>query len=399
MHNRILPHQRKRKSLWKQAAIALHRWLGLLTGLVVLVVALTGALYCFAPELGDATQPYRFVQTRRKAMLPPSQLISIAEAQVGKKANRVQYGAEGRSAYVLFFGKERSYYYNVYLNQYDGTVLRVKDMNRDFFAVLLQLHMTLLLPKGKEIIGWCTVIFVLMLITGIVLWWPRNKAARKQRFAVKWGASPKRLNYDLHNVLGFYASWVVIITALTGLMWSFDWYADSVYSILGKSRSAIQAKAPTSDTTQSRDAGEPAVDKVWWQLESQLGSRYQSVEFLLPQKAHAALLVRANPEKGTFYKTDYRYFDQYTGTEIGGAYGWGRYADAKVAADYFKRMNYDIHVGAIGGLPGRILVFLAALIVASLPVTGFRIWWGRHKKKTASHRMQPVVEQFQSSNS
>jgi uncharacterized iron-regulated membrane protein len=51
------------------------------------------------------------------------------------------------------------------------------------------------------------------------------------------------------------------------------------------------------------------------------------------------------------------------------------------AADKLLRMNYDIHVGAILGLPGKILMFFASLICASLPITGFYIWWGRRNKK------------------
>jgi uncharacterized iron-regulated membrane protein len=43
-------------------------------------------------------------------------------------------------------------------------------------------------------------------------------------------------------------------------------------------------------------------------------------------------------------------------------------------------MNYDLHVGSIAGLPGKILAFCASLIAASLPVTGFLIWLGRKKK-------------------
>jgi uncharacterized iron-regulated membrane protein len=52
-------------------------------------------------------------------------------------------------------------------------------------------------------------------------------------------------------------------------------------------------------------------------------------------------------------------------------------------------MNYDIHTGAVLGLPGKILVFFAGLIIASLPITGFYIWWGRKQKeknKKLSHR-------------
>jgi len=50
-------------------------------------------------------------------------------------------------------------------------------------------------------------------------------------------------------------------------------------------------------------------------------------------------------------------------------------------ADKIVRMNYDIHVGAVLGLPGKFLAFFASLVAASMPVTGFCIWWGRRKKK------------------
>jgi uncharacterized iron-regulated membrane protein len=44
------------------------------------------------------------------------------------------------------------------------------------------------------------------------------------------------------------------------------------------------------------------------------------------------------------------------------------------------KMNYDIHTGAILGLPGKIFAFLCSLLIASLPISGCYIWWGRNKK-------------------
>jgi len=64
----------------------------------------------------------------------------------------------------------------------------------------------------------------------------------------------------------------------------------------------------------------------------------------------------------------------------------GSFRDATIA-NKFNRMNYDIHVGAILGLPGKILAFFASLIAASLPVTGFYIWWGRRRKASS----QPLI--------
>ena len=95
----------------------------------------------------------------------------------------------------------------------------------------------------------------------------------------------------------------------------------------------------------------------------------------------AALSVSINHRPGTYYNMDNYYFDQYTGRELPGKGIYaGAYANASVA-DKIKRMNYDIHIGAVLGLPGKMLAFFASLIAASLPVTGFYIWWGRRKKK------------------
>jgi uncharacterized iron-regulated membrane protein len=89
-----------------------------------------------------------------------------------------------------------------------------------------------------------------------------------------------------------------------------------------------------------------------------------------------------NTDEDTYWKTDYRYFDQYTLQELPVEHIYGRFKNA-TTADKLLRMNYDIHVGAILGLPGKMLAFFTSLIVASLPVTGFMIWWGRRKKKTS----------------
>ena len=70
---------------------------------------------------------------------------------------------------------------------------------------------------------------------------------------------------------------------------------------------------------------------------------------------------------------------------------WGRMEQA-TNADRLMRMNYDIHTGAIAGLPGKTLAFLASLIVASLPVTGFLIWWGRKQKSKRKSRRKRVAQ-------
>ncbi len=70
----------------------------------------------------------------------------------------------------------------MFINPCTGEVLKVKNMNMDFMTTVLYLHFTLLIPYGEEIVGWSTVIFVVLLVSGIILWWTWNRAAKKHAF-------------------------------------------------------------------------------------------------------------------------------------------------------------------------------------------------------------------------
>lgn len=375
---------------WKKWFRKIHLWLGLSTGPVVFLLGITGAVYCFAPELQNL-QPYRIVNEEIRTFLPPSQLQQIAGNHLpGKSPQRIYYDARDKAVMVLF-SKKNEYSYSIFINPYSGEVLKVRDNEKDFLSVVLQLHRTLLIPYGHEIIRWSTVIFIVMLISGIVLWWPKNKRTAKQGFKIMWRAHPKRLNYDLHKVLGFYVSWIVIFTALTGLMFAFESFANFTYDLTGAKHSIIQKKPPLSVTTLHIVSETEGIDLVWKAIEPDLHKRYAAVMFVLPATKDGPILLRANPGKGTLYKTDFRYFDQYSGKEFQAAYVWGRYKDAHTIADNIKRMNYDLHTGAIFGLPGRIALFFAALVVTSLPITGFYFWWGKKKKAKRSRRLVSKV--------
>jgi uncharacterized iron-regulated membrane protein len=104
------------------------------------------------------------------------------------------------------------------------------------------------------------------------------------------------------------------------------------------------------------------------------------IEVHPPDYEHGSIAANANPDASTYWKMDYRYFDQYTLEELPVDHVWNRFHEASFG-DKLHRINYDIHVGAIGGLPGKFLAFCLSAIIASLPVTGFLIWWGRKNKK------------------
>ncbi|MBX9850607.1 MAG: PepSY domain-containing protein [Cytophagaceae bacterium] len=370
---------------FKKLVGKLHLWLGLSSGLVVFIIAITGCIYAFQEEIQSMTQPYRYVEPQNKNFLPPSRIREIADKQLpGKHIHAVLYQKKNRTAQAIYFSLEDDYYDIVYINPYHGEVLKVKDAYSDFFSIVLDGHFYLWLPHniGQPIVASATLIFLVMMLTGLFLWWKRKKGAENQRFKIKWNARWRRKNYDLHNVLGFYITWLAIIFALTGLVWGFEWFAKGIYAATSGGKELIQYYNPSSDTTAIANSDMPAIDKVWLKMVKEYPTA-EAIEVHPPEDAYSSIAANANPDVSTYYKIDYRYFDQYTFKELPVNHMWNRIHKLS-GADILMRMNYDIHTGAILGLPGKFLAFFASLIVASLPITGFMIWWGRRKKEKRS---------------
>lgn len=369
----------KNKYGFKKIIGLVHLWLGLISGILVVFLGITGCMLAFEQEIRSVTQPYLKTAVQDKPYLAPTVLKENAEKHLeGKKVNGIEYPGEGKSAVAYYFDADN--YKLIYLDPYTGETLKVKNMNRDFFRIIINGHFYLWLPPniGQPIVASATLIFLVMLISGIILWWPKNKAARKQRFSVKFNAKWRRVNYDLHNVLGFYMSWVAIFIAITGLVWGFQWFAKSVYWVSSGGKTMVENAHPVSDTTKIAQAI-PVADHVWNEHKPDVGKN-ESLGVWFPAINTDPVEIAVNHRPGTYYNADYYHYDQYTGEEkpAAGSYA-GTYKEAPLA-DKIVRMNYDIHVGAILGLPGKILAFFASLIAASLPITGFYIWWGRRKK-------------------
>lgn len=358
-----------------------HLWLGLISGLLVFVIAITGCIYAFQEEIQNAVQSYRFVEKQTEAFLPPSALMSIAEEQLpGKQIHAVMYRDSTRSAQAIFYSFEEHYYYFVYLNPYTGEVLKVKDEYADFFRFILDGHFYLWLPPeiGQPVSASATLVFFVMLISGIVIWWPKNNKNLRKKFTIKRNATRKRFNYDLHSVLGFYASWLALILVFTGLVWGFQWFRNGVFSIASGGDKYVEYYNPVSDTT-SLMISENAIDRVWGKMVLEYPNA-EWIEVHPPESENSTIAANANPDASTYWKTDYRYFDQYTLEEISVDHIWNRIQEAN-AAELLLRMNYDIHVGGILGLFGKIIAFLVSLTIASLPITGFVFWLGKRNKK------------------
>lgn len=337
-------------------------------------------MLAFEVEIRNLTEPYRKVKAQNKAWLPPSALKNIAEKNlVSEEALGIEYPGKDRAAIASYWDSES--YEVVFLDPYTGEVLQHKNMKDDFFRIMVDGHFNLWLPAeiGQPVVASATLIFVVLMISGIILWWPKNKAAKKQRFSIKWNARWRRKNYDLHNVLGFYMTWVAIFIALTGLVWGFEWFARSAYWVTSGGRQMVEDEHPESDTTTV--AVYPNMADHFWQQHASAVKSNESLAVYFASDNTDPVEVVVNHQPGTYYNSDFYHYDQNSGKllKAKGSYE-GKFNDAPFA-DKVVRMNYDMHTGAVLGLPGKIMAFLASLVAASLPVTGFLIWLGRRKKK------------------
>lgn len=383
---------------FKQMIGKVHLWLGLISGLLVFIIAITGCIYTFQQEIRDWTETYRFVESQNKDFLLPTTITEIANKHLpDKHLHAIMYNGKTGAAEAIYYSEEEKYYYKIYINPYTGNVLNIKDMNTGFFPFILDGHFYLWLPHeiGQPVVAIATLVFLIMILSGLYLWWKRKKGTQGQRFKIKWNARWRRKNYDLHNVFGFYVTWIAIIFAVTGLVWGFEWFAKGYYATASGGKELIQYYEPVSnaDTTYKLSDNVAAIDRVFHKMLEEY-PQAEAIEVHLPETATSSIAANANPDASTYWKTDFRYFDQYTLEELSVNHMYNRF-DKVSTAEKLMRMNYDIHTGAVLGLPGKILAFFASLMIASLPVTGFLIWWGRKKKEkknTASIKKYQLVE-------
>ncbi|MCD8739506.1 PepSY domain-containing protein [Mucilaginibacter roseus] len=384
--------------IWKRVkAVAawLHLWVGLVTGIIVVLVSVTGCILVFEDELFDTFHRDLVEVKQTGPARPVSELLVIAQKKLGKKkpVTDIRINEADRS-YVFSAAKinkkdqikwwsyfsQFKYKDDVYINPYTGEVLGVIDVRYEFFNVTEQLHRQLLLvkPVGSVIIGSCILLFLLMMITGFMLWLPKNLKQLKKNLSVKWGAKWKRVNYDLHNSFGFYVLPIAMIIAITGLVWSFKWWEDGIYRILGSpGKIELVRKAPKTTTPAAQSSG--TLDEILHHIQQEINHSYVTIGLNLPEKDEPTLMAFVYHKNRTdgWRNMSYFYFDMRNGKQFDKLIHSQKPLGLK-----WRNSNKDIHTGRIYGLGTQLLAFLASFICASLPITGFLIWWGKRNKKS-----------------
>jgi len=373
----------------------IHLYLSFAAGLVILICCLTGAILVFEKEAQMALNKDRYFVSATGTRQPVDNLIkSVKQAYPGAKVNSVKlYEAADRSAEInvvlppaktLQKGvpavkKEdaRPPAFTLFVNPYNGAVLEKYSYRETWFFQVFALHRWLLGGEssiGKLITGVATAIFLFILLTGIILWWPKTKNILLRRLKIKTTGSWKRINHDLHLVFGFYSAIFLFIFAFTGLAWSFEWFNKGIYQV---TNSPLKPPPPPKSVYR---VGE----KI--NLEQALATAKQTYgnavfyNLSLPKDSTDAIAVSALSKNAVHESaTDAVYIDQFSGGVLQQVPFANRSLGAKVRSS-FK----PVHTGSIWGTPSKIIAFIVCLLGVTFPITGTIMWWNRTRKKNRS---------------
>jgi hypothetical protein len=228
--------RRKNESVTKYLTWLLHLWLGLLSSIIVFVMCVTGCLYAFKNQITDFTNRDKVYISPGSGKVKNPDLIQAKLLKQNKELTSMMIPDDKGRSYMIGY-RENQLDKSAYYNQYTGKILGQPEVGSGrFFEIVLDLHRNLMMGNvGRQIVGASVLIFCVLLISGLILWLPKKLKFLKQGLTVMWKAKFQRVNYDLHNTLGFYTFLMLFFIAVTGLYVTYPWVKNGIIVSLGGS--------------------------------------------------------------------------------------------------------------------------------------------------------------------
>lgn len=383
----------------KKLTTDIHLWLGLIGGIVIFVLCLTGTIYVFSSEIQQALEPSLYkVQNSSGNLKDASELVQKVEDFSQSTAQSLTIPENKNELYSIAVknpeGKGRPVTYQI--DPYTAEIKGVygKGKGSEFFFTVFKLHRWFLLDEkiGRPITGLATLFFAIGCITGLVIWFPNKIKHWKQGLKIKTDANWKRINHDLHSTLGFYSFIFITVMALTGLCWSYEWYKDGLSKVLGapvfahKGAKPILSGRPTSENSKILSINELVnigEKELTYSGNLRIGLPKEQDEVVTFTKTKNVFFASNNSDKVLV--------NQYDGSVV----SYESFKDKKLGEKIANSIR-ALHTGDIWGTFSKILYFISCLIATSLPITGTIIWWNKLKKKkkknTPISRKQTVPE-------
>ncbi|SDI56588.1 PepSY-associated TM helix domain-containing protein [Paraburkholderia phenazinium] len=411
------------RTLWRW-----HFYAGLFVMPFLVILAITGTLYCFQPQIEPLLYRERLVvEPQATPTLTEEALLARARKAMPEGAQAMTAAINqdpARSAEFVFRlpGGEKQ---SVYLNPYTGDVLGTLSVEHRFMQVDRMIHRKLLLGKPGELLMELAACWTLVMIgTGIALWWPRETGSLRDAVLPRFTLKGRALWKSVHAAMGIWLALGALAFVLTGLPWSGSWgkqfKALATSANLGAPagswgglplRSTLPgseaARAPASDghhdagmesmpgmtmddlplpTTPWAVGNVPVPNSLGDESEGRfslgrvvalMGSLgiASGYEIVLPASATGVYTISYFPSDPKQERT--LYIDQYSGAVLKDI-RYGDYGAVSKAISY----GTSLHMGRYFGLANQILCACISLGLAAMAVTGCVMWWKRRPARS-----------------
>jgi uncharacterized iron-regulated membrane protein len=333
--------------------LQVHLVVGLLTGLYIIVVSLTGALLVWRIDLQRLTYPELFTPSGAGVVAEPETVLeSVRTAYPRHHVSGVDAPTTSRPTY-LAYATQGATFITILADPATGRVLgELPDSGP--IRVLQELHFNLLGGRrGRFINGFGAMALLTMCVTGVVIWWPRR---RHWRLVIR----------DLHGAVGIWTFIFLAMWAVTGAAFAIP---SAFRSLVGSFSPITVAQPPSSSPPEGREAlsWNDLIARAQKQLPDQRVARV-----VLPSSQRDPFLVMFSPTATRAAGATLRsiYIDQYSGDLLTISTSAQR-----TAGDIVMAWMAPLHVGNFAGTATKIVWTLAALAPALLFVTGVVIWW------------------------
>ncbi|HEV2485197.1 MAG TPA: PepSY-associated TM helix domain-containing protein [Terracidiphilus sp.] len=345
-----------------------HLWTGLIAAPLLFVLGLTGSFLIFEYPLDRLLHArLAYVQPGPDRKPLDTLLASIHSAYPAAKVLTFALSPDSPAPDIAYTAliqlPQHSDTSTVFVNQYTGQVLGNID-GKSFATTVHEFHTDMLLgDRGAFIMMLIASLLILLSLSGIVLWWPRKIVS------IRWSASGRRINFDLHNAIGFYSFVFLLLFGVTGVVvhWQSKW--------LPMANNALHL--PDTEPELKIAASGPGARAIL--LEAAAATARRSLpaarltQINMPGAGGVYRIWLKYPEDGTPLGRSFVLVNAYSGTLL-----YTRSArTVGLPTRFFREWNREVHTGDILGWPTRLLACLMSLMLPVLAITGPLFWLRR----------------------
>ena len=361
-----------------------HLVCGVAAGLIILLMSATGVLLTYEKQmlLWADTRNYQILVPPGTERLPIEDLLLKVQAAQSATPTGITVRSDQQMPVAVSFDHGRT----VYANPYTGAVLgEGAQGTRNFFRIVTNWHRWLGTEgagraTGRMITGVCNLAFLLIVASGLYLWFPRflTWAQFKNILWFRRGLSGKARDFNWHNVIGFWSLVPLFLIVLSGVTISFAWAGNLVYRVVGEDP-PVPAARPANSSQEMQTAKKTpltatGLNSLWARAE-QHSSGWQSLSMRFPTSAEAPLVFTI--DHGTGGEPQKRAtltLDRKTGEIL----KWETFSSFTKGRQLRSFLRFA-HTGEIAGITGQTVAGIVSLGGVVLVWTGLALAWRRFR--------------------